>query len=130
MIILGHVLPLAQVAVVWVVGIIVLVLGLLLIAGPATLVISGELDVTSTRLLSRQLARVLAGRPRRLVFDLSGVDFIDCAATRLIATTGRFLPDGRRPVICSPSPVVRRLLELTGLAAHCEIDDPAADPPG
>jgi anti-anti-sigma factor len=92
-------------------------------SGTATLVISGELDVTTTALLSRQLAQILEGRPQRLVFDMSGVDFIDCAAARLIASTGRFLPEGRRPVIRSPSPVVRRLLGLTGFAAQCEIDD-------
>ena len=69
----------------------------------------------------------LAGdaRPRRLVLEMSGVDFIDCAAARLIASTGRFLPEGRRPVIRHPSPVLRRLLELTGLAAHCEVDNPS-----
>jgi len=94
-------------------------------AGTATLVISGELDVTTTPLLSRQLAQILEGRPQRLVFDMSGVVFIDCAAARLIAGTGRFLPEGRRPVIRSPSPVVRRLLELTGFAAQCEMDDPS-----
>ena len=94
-------------------------------AATATLVINGELDVTTTPLLSRQLAQILEGRPQRLVFDMSGVDFIDCAAARLIASTGRFLPEGRRPVIRSPSPVVRRLLELTGFAAQCEIDDPS-----
>ncbi|HZI75238.1 MAG TPA: STAS domain-containing protein, partial [Gemmatimonadales bacterium] len=94
-------------------------------AGTATLVISGELDVTTTPLLSRQLAQILECRPQRLVFDMSGVDFIDCAAIRLIALTGRFLPEGRRPVIRSPSPAARRLLELTGLAAHCEVDNPS-----
>jgi anti-anti-sigma factor len=94
-------------------------------AATATLVISGELDVTTAPLLSRQLAQILEGRPQRLVFDMSGVDFIDCAAARLIASTGRFLPEGRRPVIRSPNPVVRRLLELTGFAAQCEIDDPS-----
>jgi anti-anti-sigma factor len=94
-------------------------------AGTTTLVISGELDVTTTPLLSRQLAQILEGRPQRLVFDMSGVVFIDCAAARLIAGTGRFLPEGRRPVIRSPSPVVRRLLELTGFAAQCEMDDPS-----
>jgi anti-anti-sigma factor len=92
-------------------------------AGMATVVINGELDVTTTPLLRRQLAQVLEGTPRRLVFDMSGVDFMDCAAARLIARTAPFLPEGCRPVIQRPSPVVRRLLELTGVAAHCEVDD-------
>lgn len=92
-------------------------------AGTATVVISGELDLTSTPLLCRHLARIRDARSRCLVFDMSGVDFIDCAAARLIASTGQFLPEGRRPVILRPSPVVRKLLELTGLAAHCEVDN-------
>ena len=67
-------------------------------AGTATVVISGEIDVTTAPLLSRQLAQIVADRPQRLVFDMSGVDFIDCGAARLIAGTVRFLPEGHRPV--------------------------------
>jgi anti-anti-sigma factor len=91
----------------------------------AIVVIRGELDLTTTPLLCRHLARIRDARSRRLVVDMSGVDFIDCAAARLIAGTGRFLPEGRRPVIRRPSPIVRRLLELTGLAAQCEVDNPS-----
>jgi anti-sigma B factor antagonist len=94
-------------------------------AGTATVVINGEIDVTTAPLLSRQLAQIVADRPQRLVFDMSGVDFIDCGAARLIAGTGRFLPEGHRPVIRRPSAVVRKLLELTGFAAHCEVDNPS-----
>src|SRR5262249_34446677 len=94
-------------------------------SGTAMVVIRGELDRTTTPLLCRHLVQIRDAGSRRLVFDMSGVDFIDCAATRLIASTGQFLPEGRRPVIRRPSPVVRRLLEVTGLAAHCEIDNPS-----
>jgi anti-anti-sigma factor len=94
--------------------------------GTAMVVIRGELDLTTKPFLCRHLARIRDARSRRLVFDMSGVDFIDCAAARLIASTGRFLPEGGRPVIRRPSPVVRKLLELTGLAAHCEVDNPSS----
>jgi anti-anti-sigma regulatory factor len=53
---------------------------------------------------------------------MAGVGFIDCAAARLIAGAGRFLPRGQRPVIRRPGPLVRRILELTGLDAYCEIE--------
>jgi anti-sigma B factor antagonist len=92
--------------------------------GTATVVISGELDLATTPILTRHLAQILDDRPQRLVFDMAGVDFLDCAAIQLITSTGRFLPNNRRPVIRRPSPVVRRMLALTGLAAHCEVDDP------
>jgi anti-anti-sigma factor len=91
----------------------------------AIVVIRGELDPTTTPLLCWHLAQIRYGRPQRLVFDMSGVDFMDCAAARLIARTALFLPEGCRPVIQRPSPVVRRLLELTGVAAHCEVDNPS-----
>ena len=91
-------------------------------AETALIVIRGELDPATTPLLARRLAQILADGPKRLVFDMAGVGFIDCAAARLIVGTGRCLPPGRRPVIRRPSPAVRRILELTGLAAHCEVD--------
>ena len=92
-----------------------------LAAGTATIVISGELDLLSTPSLAEHLEQILAQRPQRLVFDLTRVTFMDCAAARLIAGTDRSLPDGQRPVLRRPSAEVRRILELTGLAARCEL---------
>lgn len=91
-------------------------------AGTATVMISGDLDLTTTPPLAEQLAQVLGGNPRQLVFDLDRVGFIDCASARLIVGSGRSLPDGQRPVIRRPSPAVRRILELTGLDAHCQLE--------
>jgi anti-anti-sigma factor len=92
-----------------------------LAAGTATIVISGELDLLSTPSLAEHLEQILAQRPRRLVFDLTRVTFMDCAAARLIAGTDRWLPDGQRPVLRRPSAEVRRVLELTGLDTRCEL---------
>jgi anti-anti-sigma factor len=89
--------------------------------GTASVVISGDLDLASTPSLAARLRDILTDQPRRLVFDLSRVGFMDCAAARLIAGTARSLPDGQRPVIRSASPLVRRVLELTGLADQCEL---------
>ncbi len=88
-----------------------------------TIVLSGDLDVNAAPSLSRYLARLLDQEPRRLVFDMSRVGFIDCATARLIAGAGRRLPSGARPVIRRPGPVVRRVLALTGLGAGCEMTD-------
>jgi anti-anti-sigma factor len=89
-------------------------------AGTATAVISGELDVAGVPLLAQHLAQILDEKPQRLVLDMAQVGFMDCAAARTIASTGRCLPEGRRPVIRSPSSMVRRILELSGLDAHVE----------
>ncbi|MGO9781326.1 MAG: STAS domain-containing protein [Streptosporangiaceae bacterium] len=92
-----------------------------LAAGTATIVISGQLDLLSTPSLAVHLEQILAQRPQRLVFDLTRVTFMDCAAARLIAGTDRSLPDGQRPVLRRPSAEVRRILELTGLDTRCEL---------
>jgi anti-sigma B factor antagonist len=91
--------------------------------GSTTVFISGELDLLSAPTLCEHLARVLRGQPRRLILDLSRTEFIDCGSARLLAGTGRSLPPGQRPVIRRPPPGVRRVFQLTGLDAHCEMED-------
>ena len=90
--------------------------------GIATIVVKGELDLVTMPYLSAQLALAVRDRPGRLVFDLSGTHFMDCGSARLIAGAGQRLPGGGRPVIRRPGPGVRRVFELTGLDAHCEIE--------
>jgi anti-anti-sigma factor len=93
-------------------------------AGPGvtTIVVKGELDLVTMPYLAAQLALAIRDRPGRLVFDLGGTHYMDCGSARLIAGAGQRLPGGGRPVIRRPGPGVRRILELTGLDAHCEIE--------
>lgn len=90
--------------------------------GTATIFVRGELDLVTTSFLAEQLTLVSRDKPGRLVFDLAGTGFMDCGSARLIACAGEWLPEGRRPVIRRPGPAVRRILELTGLEAYCEIE--------
>jgi anti-anti-sigma factor len=92
-------------------------------SGVATVVVSGDLDAVSMSVLSARLAEVIGQQPRRLVFDLAQVSFIDCAATRLITGSAGILPAGGRPVLRRPSAAVRRLLDLTDLGVGCEVED-------
>ena len=91
-------------------------------AGIATVILTGELDLAITPALSGHLARVLDNKPRQLIFDMAGVGFLDCAAARLIVSTGGFLRDGQQPVIRCPSYAARRILSLTGLDDYCKIE--------
>jgi anti-sigma B factor antagonist len=91
-------------------------------AGTTTVFISGELDLATMPFVSEQLALVGQTSPERLVLDLTRTGFLDCGAARMIVATGRFLPAGQRLVIRRPNPGIRRILELTGLDAHCEIE--------
>jgi anti-anti-sigma factor len=83
--------------------------------------LSGEFDVTSEAFLADRLTRVRQSRPRRLIFEAARVTYIDCASARLIVGTDRWLPAGVKPVIASPSPLVRRVLQASGLGARCEL---------
>jgi len=90
--------------------------------GVTTIVVKGELDLVTMPYLATRLTLALRDRPGRLVFDLSETHFMDCGSARLIAGAGQRLPGGGRPVIRRPAPGVRRVLQLTGLDAHCEIE--------
>jgi anti-anti-sigma factor len=87
-----------------------------------TVVITGELDFTTRPVLAERLSLILRARPRRFVLDMAGTCFMDCGSARLIVSAAQFLPEGRRPIIRHPSRAVRRVLELTGLDAECEIE--------
>jgi anti-anti-sigma factor len=90
--------------------------------GTVIVVLRGDFDVTSETFLSARLERIRRSRPRRLIFVTTRVTYMDCASARLIAGTGRWLPAGVKPVISSPSPVVGRVLQLSGIAAACEFE--------
>ena len=90
--------------------------------GVTTIVVKGELDLVTMPYLATRLTLALRDRPGRLVFDLSETHFMDCGSARLIVGAGQRLPGGGRPVIRRPGSGVRRVLELTGLDARCEIE--------
>jgi anti-anti-sigma factor len=89
--------------------------------GTVIVLLSGELDIGNRCWLARRLAEIVEQQPRRLVFDMAEVGFADCASVRLIVGTARSLPDRSRPVISRPGPVVRRVLQVTGLDTRCDL---------
>lgn len=99
-----------------------------IIQGTATVILSGELDVTVMPALAGHLTRLLASKPGRLIFDMAGVTFIDCATARLITRTGQSLAHGGRVLIWRPSAVVRQVFDITGLTSRCDIEEGPAAP--
>jgi anti-anti-sigma factor len=89
--------------------------------GTIIIVLSGDLDIVSRSWLARHLAETMKKQPQHLVVDMAEVSFADSAAVRLIVRTGQLLPDGGRPVISRPPPVVRRVLQITGLDTLCDL---------
>jgi len=88
----------------------------------ATVVLRGEFDLASEDFLANRLERIRESRPRRLVYEAAQVAFIDCASARLIADIRRSLPPGVKPVIRYPSPIMLRVLEVSGIGALCQIE--------
>jgi anti-anti-sigma factor len=98
--------------------------------GRVCVAICGDLDITTEAELARQLAglaseisAVAGARLAGLVINLAGVTFLDCASARMLAATATMLASGDQPVLIAASPAVRRVLQLTGLAAIFEIRD-------
>lgn len=87
-----------------------------------TVVLGGEFDVTSEAFLRDRLAQIRELRPSRLVFETAQLSYLDCASARLIVGTTEWLPAGVKPVVSGPSPVVRRVLQASGIGVHCELE--------
>ena len=84
--------------------------------GPAcALILSGDLDLTGTGVFLGQAALAVDNRTERLVLDLAGVTFLDCAGVRALAMAASFAPSGSPVIIRSVSPTARRIFELLDL---------------
>ncbi|RSM47476.1 anti-sigma factor antagonist [Actinoplanes sp. ATCC 53533] len=77
----------------------------------------GDIDLSTADVLRIGLLDALSTlRPRRIEVDLAGVTFLDCAGLTVLVVLGRAAArDGCRLRITNPRPIVRRVLDLTGL---------------
>jgi anti-sigma B factor antagonist len=84
---------------------------------PAVLELAGEIDLsTAPELYDAGLARIDAGTTG-LVLDLGGVTFCDSAGlSAFVRLKKRATEAGGTVVLARPVPIVRSVLDLTGLA--------------
>ena len=81
-----------------------------------TLTVTGALDVTTLPRVREQLDQAVAGRPGRLVVDLSACTFVDASALAVLLDVHRRLSrSGGVLTLRGCCPRVLRLLSLTGL---------------
>jgi anti-anti-sigma factor len=94
------------------------------LAGPlaTTVIIDGELDLVTKAFLAERLTLILRENPRRLVLDVERTSFMDCGCAQVIGNAARSMPADGCLVIRRLSPGIRRVLELTGVDAYCEIE--------
>lgn len=95
----------------------------------AVLGVRGEVDILSAPDLGALVDAVIDQGHRFVVLDLAELEFMDASGLRVIARAARRLhPTAGEVAIRSPSTMVRRMLDITGLTAvvRLEHDGPAS----
>jgi len=88
---------------------------------------AGEIDVSTITKLRRELDAAREEAPTTLL-DLSDVTFMDSTGLHLLLKASRESPDGQGAFfILHPSPVVQRLIDLSGTASLLRFADPAVE---
>jgi anti-sigma B factor antagonist len=84
--------------------------------GRHTLVLEGELDITSAAELQPVVVRVCAEGARNVALDISRLDFIDSTGLQAILSAHNVCRDhGVGFTLTPPQGAVRRVFEITGL---------------
>jgi anti-anti-sigma factor len=87
--------------------------------GVPIITVSGELDISNAGKLEATVASAAAERPERLIFDLSGLRFMDSAGIAVLLGAAAKVSTVH---LRDPSPAVRRVVELTGLTGVLSIE--------
>ena len=94
----------------------------------ATVVVRGEVDFATVGILARQLDEVAGQQPEHLTVDLGRTSFLDAAGLRIIARARRELTPRCPLTLRSPTRQVRMVLEVSGLAGVCPIEESSQPP--
>ncbi len=87
-------------------------------SGAQIVILRGELDSSNASSLQDAVASIVAQRPERLIFDLAGLSFMDSAGIAVLINTTKQTSVSLR----NPSPIIRRVLEATGLTGVLPIE--------
>ena len=89
--------------------------------------LGGELDLYNAPLVRDALVDAAAGKPARLVVDLSEVSFIDSTALGVLIEARTRLANRRAFLLAAPQVETRRALQVSGLDRHLSVHDSVAD---
>jgi anti-sigma B factor antagonist len=84
----------------------------------ALLVLAGEIDLYTSAQLRTALEHAIDGGARRVIVDLSKVDFVDSTGLAVLIEAIKRLPSpgGSLHVVC-PNGHIKRVFEITGLTS-------------
>jgi anti-sigma B factor antagonist len=84
----------------------------------------GKLDIVGVGEIENQFAGYCAGENRRVLVDLSEVEFLASIGIRMLTLNAKSVASrGGRMVLLHPTPDVRHVLEITGIPAIIPIYD-------
>lgn len=83
-------------------------------AGPACVMLAGEVDMTAVPDLATAIDRLRSLAPKTVVIDLRAVTFA-CATLVTFIVRLRQASPAADVLVCRPCPMTRRVLELTGM---------------
>jgi anti-sigma B factor antagonist len=87
--------------------------------GAQVVFLSGELDSSNAASLQERVASIPSQPPRQLVFDLTGLRFMDSAGIAVLLNAAA---KASRVSLRNPSPIIRRVLDATGLDSVFSIE--------
>ncbi|MCZ7472929.1 MULTISPECIES: STAS domain-containing protein [unclassified Micromonospora] len=91
--------------------------------------VAGEVDLSNAHLLTELVETAVAAPAPLVVIDLAEVSFFGAYGTNALVLAHRMLTrHGRRLILHRPSPVVRRVLAVTGTLGAFEVVDRPALP--
>jgi anti-anti-sigma factor len=88
-------------------------------SGVPVVKLCGEIDISNANQVGAELARFLRAGTRRLVVDMSALEFMDSSGIAMLLHAAAQLDSIS---VRRPSPVVRRIIEATGLEAALPIE--------
>jgi anti-sigma B factor antagonist len=85
--------------------------------------LAGELDLYNAPAVREALLRASVDDPRRVIVDLSQVEFIDSTALGVLIEARTKVPDRKGFLLAGPGLETRRALEISGLDRHFAVHD-------
>jgi len=88
--------------------------------GTVLIRLSGDLDMTGVKQARAVIDAALGSDPGRVILDASALEYMDSSGIALMALVTRMAPQVQ---VRNPTPIVRQLIELTGLSGILQIID-------